>query len=163
MQTSGDSLEEYNGVRSRQEPPATFDAPYQGLQAANGGVIGMLEVITSDFARLESETTASEAQSQKEYDDFMTDSKVSKAQAESDTEHTHAKKQTAEMSVETGKQDLEGTQAELTAALDYFEKLKPSCIETGVSHEERAARRQEEIESLQEALRILNGEEVGAL
>jgi len=162
VQTSVEDLEQYNGVKARQEPPAVFDAPYQGLQAANGGVIGMLEVITSDFARLESETTASEAQSEKEYNDFMTDSKVSKAQQETDTENTHQKKQTAEMSVETSKQDLEGTQAELTAALDYFEKLKPSCIETGVSHEERAARRQEEVESLQEALKILNGEEVGA-
>ena len=50
-----------------------------------------------------------------------------------------------------------GTQRELQAAMDYYDKLKPSCIETGVSHEERAARRQEEIESLQEALKILNG------
>jgi len=66
------------------------------------------------------------------------------------------------MAIETAKADLEGTQRELTAALDYFEKLKPSCIETGVSHEERAARRQEEIESLQEALKILNGEDVSA-
>merc|ERR1719253_307570 len=142
------SLEQFNGVRSA------------GAQAQNGGVIGLLEVITSDFARLESETTASEAQSAKEYNDFMTDSKVSKAQAETDTEHTHAKKQTAEMAIETAKADLDGTQRELTAALDYFEKLKPSCIETGVSHEERASRRQEEIESLQEALKILNGEDV---
>ena len=46
------------------------------------------------------------------------------------------------------------------AANRYYEKLKPSCIETGVSHEERAAKRQEEIESLQEALRILSGEDV---
>jgi hypothetical protein len=158
------SLEEFNGVRasSVQAPPAVFDSPYQGMQAQNGGVIGLLEVITSDFARLESETTASEAQSAKEHNDFMTDSKVSKAQAETDTEHTHAKKQTAEMAIETAKADLDGTQRELTAALDYFEKLKPSCIETGVSHEERAARRQEEIESLQEALKILNGEDVTA-
>ncbi len=156
------SLEEFNGVRSQQAPPAVFEGAYQGMQSQNGGVVGLLEVITSDFARLESETTASEAQSSKEYNDFMTDSKVSKAQAETDTEHTHAKKQTAEMAVETSKADLEGMQRELTAALNYFEKLKPSCIETGVSHEERASRRQEEIESLQEALKILNGEDVAA-
>ena len=45
------------------------------------------------------------------------------------------------------------------AALAYFDKLKPSCIDAGVSYEDRVARRKEEIESLQQALRILNGED----
>ena len=39
----------------------------------------MLEVIQSDFARLEAETKAAEATAQKEYDEFMTDSEVDKA------------------------------------------------------------------------------------
>merc|ERR1719506_2877659 len=56
--------------------------------------------------------------------------------------------------------DLEGTQKELDAALAYYEKLKPSCIDADVSYEDRVARRKEEIESLQEALKILNGEDI---
>merc|ERR1712154_679683 len=52
----------------QQTPPAIFDSPYQGMQAENGGVIGMLEVIESDFARLEADTSSAEASSQKEYD-----------------------------------------------------------------------------------------------
>merc|ERR1719440_972313 len=59
-----------------QQKPEIFDAPYKGMQAENGGVVGMLEVIESDFARLESDTKAAEATAQKEYDEFMTDSKV---------------------------------------------------------------------------------------
>jgi len=57
-------------------------------------------------------------------------------------------------------QDLEGTQKELDAALAYFDKLKPSCVDAGVSYEGRVTRRKEEIQSLQEALRILNGEDI---
>merc|ERR1712194_370218 len=38
--------------------------------------MGMLEVIESDFARLEADTKAAEASAQKEYDTFMTDSKA---------------------------------------------------------------------------------------
>merc|ERR1740121_3298929 len=59
----------------QQPAPEIFDSPYKGMQAENGGVVGMLEVIESDFARLEADTTAAEAAAQKEYDEFMTDSK----------------------------------------------------------------------------------------
>merc|ERR1719277_2612426 len=60
----------------QQTPPAIFDSPYTGMQSEKGGVIGMLEVVESDFARLEADTTAAEATAQKTYDTFMTDSKV---------------------------------------------------------------------------------------
>merc|ERR1711988_895407 len=141
-----------------QAEPEIFDKPYKGMGAESGGVVGMLEVIESDFARLESDTKAAEASAQQEYDTFMTDSSVDKAQKSKDIEHKTAKKQDESQALTTKKSDLEGTQKELDAALAYFDKLKPSCIDAGVSYEDRVARRKEEIESLQEALRILNGE-----
>mmetsp|Transcript_4595 Transcript_4595/g.7443 ORF Transcript_4595/g.7443 Transcript_4595/m.7443 type:complete len:669 (+) Transcript_4595:54-2060(+) len=144
----------------QQPAPEIFDSPYKGMQAENGGVIGMLEVIESDFARLESDTKAAEATSQKEYDEFMTDSKVDKAQKTTDSEHKAAKKQDQEQALTVKTSDLEGTQKELDAALAYYDKLKPSCVDAGVSYEDRVGRRKEEIESLQEALKILNGEDI---
>jgi cell division septum initiation protein DivIVA len=144
----------------QQEPPEIFDSPYKGMQAENGGVIGMLEVIESDFARLESDTKAAEATAQKEYDEFMTESKVDKAKKSEDIEHKTAKKQDESQALTVKREDLEGTQKELDAALAYFDKLKPSCVDAGVSYEDRVARRKEEIESLQEALKILNGEDI---
>jgi len=74
------------------QQPEIFDSPYKGMQSENGGVVGMLEVIESDFARLEADTKAAEASAQKEYDTFMTDSKVDKAQKSTDIEHKTAKK-----------------------------------------------------------------------
>jgi len=142
------------------QQPEIFDAPYKGMQSENGGVVGMLEVIESDFARLESDTKAAEATAQKEYDEFMTDSKVDKSEKSTDIEHKTAKKQDESQALTTKKEDLEGTQKELDAALAYFDKLKPSCVDSGVSYEDRVARRKEEIESLQEALKILNGEDI---
>merc|ERR1719512_450842 len=146
--------------RQQPEAPEIFDAPYKGMQSENGGVVGMLEVIESDFARLEADTKAAEASAQKEYDTFMTDSKVDKAQKTSDIEHKTAKKQDETQALTVNKKDLEGTQKELDAALAYFDKLKPSCVDAGVSYEDRVARREAEIQSLQEALRILNGEDL---
>merc|ERR1719284_116195 len=143
-----------------QKQPEIFDAPYKGMAAESGGVIGMLEVIESDFARLEAETSSAEATAQKTYDEFMTDSKVDKAQKTTDSEHKAAKKQDQEQALVVKTSDLEGTQKELDAALSYYDKLKPSCVDAGVTYDDRVARRKEEIESLQEALRILNGEDI---
>jgi len=142
------------------ESTAFVQKPYQGMQSENGGVVGMLEVIESDFARLESETKASEATAQKEYDSFMTDSKVDKAEKSTAGEHKAAKRQGEMASLTTSKNDLVGTQKELDAALSYFDKLRPSCVDSGVSYEDRVNRRKEEIQSLQEALKVMNGEDI---
>merc|ERR1719373_1355527 len=59
--------------RSKQVPEM---AEYKGM--SGGGVIGMLEVIQTDFMRLEADTKAAEAQAAKEYDAFMSESETSK-------------------------------------------------------------------------------------
>jgi len=151
---------EATAFMQRQPAPEIFESPYKGMQSENGGVVGMLEVIESDFSRLEADTKASEATAQKEYDEFMTDSKVDKEAKSTDIEHKTAKKQDESQALTVAKADLEGTQKELDAALAYFDKLKPSCVDAGVSYEDRVARRKQEIESLQQALKILNGEDI---
>merc|ERR1719352_1352280 len=82
-------------TKGKQQPesPEIFDSPYKGMGAESGGVVGMLEVIQSDFARLQADTESSETTAKKEYDQFMEDSKVDKASKESDIEHKTAKKQ----------------------------------------------------------------------
>jgi len=145
---------------SQQQQPEIFESEYKGMQSSNGGVVGMLEVIESDFARLEADTKAAEESSQSEYDEFMTDSATDKSKKTTDIDHKSAKKQDEQASLTSTLEDLQGTQEELDAALAYFDKLKPSCVDAGVSYEERVARRKEEIQSLQEALGILNGKDI---
>merc|ERR1719276_10453 len=142
------------------EDPTIFESEYKGMQNSKGGVVGMLEVIESDFARLEADTKSAEASAQKEYDEFMDDSSSDKAKKATDIEHKTAKKQDESQALQTAQEDLAGTQEELDAALQYFDKLKPSCVDAGVSYEDCVARRKEEIESLQQALEILNGKEI---
>jgi len=64
-------------LQQRQVPEL---AAYKGMQGSKGGVIGMLEVIESDFVRLEAETKAAEAQAASEYKAFMEDAKADKLQ-----------------------------------------------------------------------------------
>merc|ERR1719395_304988 len=145
--------------KSGQSPmPETFDEAYTGQ--SSGGVLSMLEVCESDFARLEADTTAGEDAAQKEYDGFMSDSAVDKATKTANSKHKSEMKVKAESALQTAKKDLEGVTAELDAAMEYYEKLKPSCVDAGESYEERVARRKAEIESLQEALKILSGDDI---
>jgi len=141
-------------------PPPIFDSPYQGMGTENGGVVAMLEVIQSDFARLESETQAAEEVAKTEFNRQQTEAAVLKVQLEKDVEHKGNMKQTAEQALVDLNNDLLTSQKELDAAVVYYDKLQPSCISPGDTLEERAKKRKEEIESLQEALRILNGEDL---
>merc|ERR1719352_1427089 len=147
----------------QEQKPEIFDEPYTGMQSENGGVLGMLEVIASDFARLETDTKAAEAEAQDSFDKFSSESAVNRAANSKDVEHKTTKKTNQESALTAKKADLEGTQKELDAALAYYDKLKPLCVDAGVSYEDRVGRRKEEIESLQEALRILNGEDIAFL
>merc|ERR1719460_3518923 len=113
------------------QQPEIFDAPYQGLQSESGGVVGMLEVIQSDFARLETETKAAEAEAQRMFDQFTSESAVNRAANAKDVEHKTTKKTNQESALTSKKADLEGTQKELDAALAYYDKLKPSCVDAG--------------------------------
>jgi uncharacterized protein YoxC len=139
-----------------EEAPETFDEPYQGMGGSSGGVVGLLEVIESDFNKLEAETTAAEEEAAKEFDRLIAESKKDKAVKTADMDYKKKSKTEAESDLSDSESDMKGAQKELDAALVYYEKLKPSCVDAGVSYEERVAKREAEIESLKTALKILS-------
>jgi len=130
-------------------------APYKGMQGQSSGVVSMLEVIEQDFAHLQTETQSAEDIAVKTYEEFMETSKVSKSQKSASLKFKTEKVAEDEANLKQRKNDLADTQTQLDAALAYFDKLKPSCIDSGVSYEDRVARRNEEIASLKEALTIM--------
>jgi chromosome segregation ATPase len=151
-------LKEFYAVSLLQQP--ALPSSYGGMQAESGGVIAMLEVIQEDFSQLEAATSAAESEGQEEFAKFTKESAVNQAQLKKDVEHKEKKKSEVEGDLTTAQGDLKDLQHELDAALSYYEKLKPSCIDASVTYDDRVARRQEEIESLQEALRILSGQDI---
>lgn len=136
----------------------TFGKTYSGQQDEAGGVLAMLEVISSDFSRLEAETEAAETTSADQHKSFMAESSKNKAVKEKESEMLTADSTNLQAEMLTDKKDLANTQDQLLAADRYYEKLKPQCIDLGMSYGERAAAREEEIQSLKEALTILRGE-----
>jgi len=143
-----------------EDAPASFDTPFKGQQSEGGGVVDFLEVIMSDFARLESETTTDEEAEQEEFDKFMFESRKDKALKENEIGHKSEKKTAQEGALQAANRELSTTQEELDAALAYYEKLKPNCVDSGITYEERVKRREAEIQSLKEALKILAGEDI---
>lgn len=141
--------------RRQTPPPPIFDSPYNGQQGRNQGVIGLLEVIQSNFAQLEAETLKGEAAAQAEYEKLASDITVMVAGNERDIKNKHSQMVHEKEQLMAAEQDLEDTQKELASAVDYLEQLKPTCVNTGVTFGERDGARAKEIEALQEALAIL--------
>jgi len=131
-------------------------AEYKGMQDSSSGVLGMLEVIETDFTRLATKTTADEAQAAAEYKAFMADAKVSKKKKHDLQFKTSLQKDESEFNLNNLKKDLAATQEELDRANDYYSHLKPNCVEIHVSYEERVVKRKQEIAALREAYKILN-------
>lgn len=117
--------------------------------SVNTSVVGMLKVVESAFVRLETETQVVEDRAEKDYNAFMRNSSQVKAVKlnEKTSKQGHLKNNV---------HDFNGTQGELDRAISYFKKLQTSYIhvEAGESHEERVMRREEEIRSLKDALKM---------
>jgi len=143
-----------------EDAPETFEKPYQGLLPEGGSVVDFLEVILSDFVRLESETAATEAAEADEYKEFMFESKKDKALKQNESEHKAESKVNKESALHTAEEELKTNQEQLNAANKYYEKLKPDCVDSGINYEERVKLREEEMQSLSEALKILQGQDL---
>lgn len=136
-------------------PPVTKHAKASG---AGGGIISMLEVIESDFAKNLAQEEEEEAAAQTAYDKLTQENKVTKTMKEQDVkyktkEFTGLDKEVAELS-----SDRESANTELDAVLEYYEKIKDQCIAKPEPYEERKRRREAEIAGLKEALSILEGQ-----
>merc|ERR1719486_1477442 len=115
----------------------------------------MLEVVLSDFSRLETETQQAENSAADTYEKFMNESNEDVAVKDTEIEHKSNKKDTCVETISQLNKNLKLTQTELDKALDYYDKLNAECVDTKVSYEERVQMREEEIQSLQEALKVL--------
>jgi hypothetical protein len=122
------------------------------------GIIGMLEVVESDFSRNLAEGSAAEDQAQREYDQLSQDNKVATATKTTEVEYKEKDgKQTAVL-LSGYNSDRNTAQTELDSILEYWEKLQPMCVAKPEPYEERKKRREAEIAGLKEAMRILENE-----
>merc|ERR1719191_18014 len=137
---------------------AKEDKGHEAAEGAGGGIIGMLEVIESDFSKGLAEMISAEETAQAEYDKVSKENAILKTTKEQDVKYKTKEATGLDESVAELTSDREGLQTELDAVLDYYEKIKAICIAKPEPYEERKKRREAEIAGLKEALAILEGE-----
>jgi DNA repair exonuclease SbcCD ATPase subunit len=134
---------------------------YGGKTDASKSILGLLDVIKSDFEKTISDTESDEEAAADAYEQFKGDAQKS-IDDKSDLKGTkEGDKTTAELDITQAEADLKAETTNLNNELEELEKLKPVCVESGATHAERTARREQEIEALKEALKILEETDFG--
>jgi hypothetical protein len=148
LQVSASPIEE-------DDPGAGFEGAYRGDQSSSKGIIGLLEVIKSDFERTDRKTTAEEAKAHEEYILFERTSKSDIAAKDTKKSLDEQDLDSTKSAIEQAYKDLKTATKLLDSALLNIEDLKPVCIDTGMSYAERVEKREEEIKALESALKAL--------
>lgn len=93
-----------------------------------------------------------------EYKRLSEELEVSKAKKTQEVENMERDVVRLQRDLSQKENDLSESKTELAAVQDYSEHLKSQCTVKVDSHKERAARRNQELDSLKDAYSILNGE-----
>eukprot|EP00933_Yihiella_yeosuensis_P014592 TRINITY_DN1301_c0_g1_i2.p1 TRINITY_DN1301_c0_g1~~TRINITY_DN1301_c0_g1_i2.p1 ORF type:complete len:723 (+),score=260.49 TRINITY_DN1301_c0_g1_i2:170-2338(+) len=136
--------------------PTVTAEEYKGGQEKSKGLLAMLDVLHSDFARTLARTKAAEEKAQSDFDTMKDD-----ATKELDSMDQEVADKTADLT--KAKEDLVKAEdekkvrsEELQMTMDELSKLKGMCAEGDESYEARRAKRQQEIETLEESIVLIN-------
>merc|ERR1719401_1409875 len=92
---------------------------------------------------------------EKEHLDFMTETGMSLAEKETSEEQKSKYESDALEELAASEEELGARSEILQEAIKELMKLKPVCVDTGMSYEERVAMREQEMEALKKAMCIL--------
>merc|ERR1712039_502414 len=146
---------------------AKDDKDHAAAEGAGHGIIGLLEVIESDFSQALAEFTSVEQTADADYVRQSRENEIEKTTKEQDVKYKN--KEAADLDAATAEatSDRSGVETELAAVQEYLDSLAAQCITTGgnmgteghnaETYEQRVARRSSEIAGLKEALNILDG------
>lgn len=127
---------------------------------AGNTIIGILEVAQSDFRKLLLESQTQESAAAADFKKMKSESKVRAAALKQEMESVTRMNLETQSDEQHLSRELDSVKSEVVAVQDYWEQLKPQCTVKTPSHEERATRRANEIEGLNNALGVLSGDAI---
>jgi len=146
------------GEAMLQQPEPPLPELHAKAAGAGGSIIGILEVVESDFAKNLAEEETEEADAQSQHDKTTQANKITQATKTMDVKYKTEEFKGLDKAIAELSSDRETAGAELSAVLEYLEKLNQRCIAKPETYEERKRRREAEVAGLKEALAILDGE-----
>jgi len=134
------------------------DKAHAADEGGGAGIIGLLEVVESDFSKGLIEMTSTEEAAQASYDQETKENEIEKVTKEQDVKYKTEEAAGLDKATAEATSDKAGVQEELDAVLEYLKGIEDRCIAKPESYEERVARRTAELNGLKEALSILENE-----
>jgi len=125
---------------------------------AGGSIIGILEVVDSDFAKNLAAEEAEETDAQSAYEQITQENAVTRTMKEQDVKYSTQEFKGLDKNIGEFSADRETENTELSAILEYYSKIKDRCIAKPETYAERKSRREAEIDGLKKALSILEDE-----
>jgi hypothetical protein len=136
------------------------DKAHVAAEGAGAGIIGLLEVVESDFSKNLAEMISTEEEAVREYDEQTKQNEIDKTNKEQDVKYKTQEANSLDKSTAENKADRTGVQKELDAVQAVLKSLHEQCDEVATPYEELKRRREAEIAGLKQALQILEGEAV---
>merc|ERR1719272_960373 len=124
-------------------------------EGSGAAIVALLETILSDTVKKQAQTESLEDSQLEAYKKYTFEMKKSKTVKTNEIRMQDNSLTGKKSDAQEARADLLATQESLNKALKYYEKLRPSCIDTGSSYAVRVQRRKEEIKSLQSAMETL--------
>jgi len=135
--------------------PETFDSKYHGSQAESKGIVGILEVILSDFERTTGQAKKDESESKAAFEKLEKDTNESVDKKQNRIKKAEGELSNAEADILDQQQALSDAKDLLDSGLEALEDLEAMCVKGEETWEERKQKREDEIEALKSALTIL--------
>ena len=129
------------------------------LHSKSGGagtsIIGILEVVESDFASNLAKEETTEATAQEAFEKMTQENKITRAAKEQDVKYKSQESASTDKEIAELASDRDTVSTEHAAVLEYLGKLNSRCVAKPETYESRKQRREAEIAGLKEALSVL--------
>jgi len=131
------------------------DDSYHGSQSESKGIVGILEVILSDFQRSNKQAQKDEKESKEAFEAFEKETNDDVDKKQNRIKKANGEISNAKSDILDQEQALSDAKDLLASGLEALEELEAMCVKGEETWEERKKKREDEIEALKSALQIL--------
>lgn len=134
------------------------DAAHDAAEGAGTTLIGLLEVVESDFSKSLAELSATEQAALSAYEEDTKENSLEKLVKEQDLKYKTKESASLDKAVSNAQGERQLLQQQLDAVMEVINQLEEECIAKPESYEDRQKHRSDEIAGLKSALEILESE-----